>query len=437
MKKVEKVSIAGISFSLDSDAYVSLRAYLDSLDSHYDADPDGGEIIADIEARIAELILDEQVYTKIVSKELIDSIVAQLGSAEEIDDDVATDGAPSWSLGRDEGSGVIQKRLYRSSEHKVFGGVCGGLAEYFNVSVIWPRLVFLLPVILSIVFIPFGWRVWFKFDDFVDNWFGVFLLTYVVLWIAMPIARTPRQKLEARGEKITPSSIRQNLQQRANTPSGKKAASVAAEILTVLGRIVLFFVKFVAACVAFGFLVTAVAIMVVMIVAPFTPWMLHLPSWMDGLNMLSGLGFAELVWFCVMIPLLWLGVELMCFVLGRRRGSGRGFRFATFGLWILAVVWLIVVMVSNASYLREQFRGGNRFEFWEQHWGWGDNRSDHDSEQWRKEVRRIETLPADGVSDSLSTGVSDSLPAGDDSDFDADMRKLEEDMRELERDFTD
>ncbi len=31
MKKVEKVSIAEISFTLDNDAYVALKQYLDSL----------------------------------------------------------------------------------------------------------------------------------------------------------------------------------------------------------------------------------------------------------------------------------------------------------------------------------------------------------------------------------------------------------------------
>lgn len=33
------------------------------------------------------------------------------------------------------------KRLYRSKENKVVAGVCGGIAEYFNVDSVWIRLV--------------------------------------------------------------------------------------------------------------------------------------------------------------------------------------------------------------------------------------------------------------------------------------------------------
>jgi hypothetical protein len=42
---------------MELDAYQALNDYIDSLKRTYEGDPDGEEIIADIEARIAELIL--------------------------------------------------------------------------------------------------------------------------------------------------------------------------------------------------------------------------------------------------------------------------------------------------------------------------------------------------------------------------------------------
>lgn len=42
---------------MDTDAYEALEAYLDSLKKSYKDTADGAEIVADIEARIAELIL--------------------------------------------------------------------------------------------------------------------------------------------------------------------------------------------------------------------------------------------------------------------------------------------------------------------------------------------------------------------------------------------
>jgi phage shock protein C len=44
------------------------------------------------------------------------------------------------------------KRLYRSAHNKVFGGICGGLGEYFSVDATILRLVWLLVVIFTGVF---------------------------------------------------------------------------------------------------------------------------------------------------------------------------------------------------------------------------------------------------------------------------------------------
>lgn len=55
-------------------------------------------------------------------------------------------------------------RLYRSRTHRVFGGVAGGLADYFNVDVILMRLLFV------IVFFAGGGGV----------------IIYIVLWIITP-----------------------------------------------------------------------------------------------------------------------------------------------------------------------------------------------------------------------------------------------------------
>ncbi|MBQ1981022.1 MAG: hypothetical protein II226_07030, partial [Alistipes sp.] len=84
MNKVKKCSIAGVSFTLETDAYETLNAYIDSLRNAYKGNPDGEEIIADIEARIAELILSTLPADSVVAKPLIDNIIRQLGSADEI-----------------------------------------------------------------------------------------------------------------------------------------------------------------------------------------------------------------------------------------------------------------------------------------------------------------------------------------------------------------
>ena len=82
MKEVKKCSISGVAFTMDADAYEALETYLESLKTTYKDTADGAEIVADIEARIAELILSAQDNTRIVEKPLILNIIRQMGSAD-------------------------------------------------------------------------------------------------------------------------------------------------------------------------------------------------------------------------------------------------------------------------------------------------------------------------------------------------------------------
>jgi phage shock protein PspC (stress-responsive transcriptional regulator) len=113
----------------------------------------------------------------------------------------------------------ITKRLYRSAEDKVISGVCGGLAAYFNVGTWVPRLIFALPLIIGLVSGPFN----FWWNDGFDFWWGpkvitgslgsTLFLTYIILWIALPVAVTSAEKLEMRGEKVDLNSIRDTVKE--------------------------------------------------------------------------------------------------------------------------------------------------------------------------------------------------------------------------------
>ncbi len=61
------------------------------------------------------------------------------------------------------------KRLYRSKEDKVIAGVCGGIAEYFEIDPVWVRLIGIVSVFLN----------------------GVGVLAYIILWILVP--ENPKQ----------------------------------------------------------------------------------------------------------------------------------------------------------------------------------------------------------------------------------------------------
>ncbi len=55
MKKTFTINISGTVFHIEEDAYDVLQKYLINLKNHFGVDEEGKEIIADIEARIAEI----------------------------------------------------------------------------------------------------------------------------------------------------------------------------------------------------------------------------------------------------------------------------------------------------------------------------------------------------------------------------------------------
>src|SRR5215510_5785042 len=42
---------------------------------------------------------------------------------------------------------------------------------------------------------------------------GTFFLAYVILWMVLPVAHSPYEKMEMRGEKVDVNTIRQNVQE--------------------------------------------------------------------------------------------------------------------------------------------------------------------------------------------------------------------------------
>jgi len=102
----------------------------------------------------------------------------------------------------------IRKRLYRDTEDKVFGGVCGGLAKYFDINVSIPRVIFAAPFIFGLI-TSIG-RNFFLNGPVIIGGFsgGTFIMVYIILWIVLPEAITAHEKLEMKGEKIDLNSIR-------------------------------------------------------------------------------------------------------------------------------------------------------------------------------------------------------------------------------------
>lgn len=67
------------------------------------------------------------------------------------------------------------KRLYRSKKQRMIAGVCGGIAEYFNIDPVIPRLIAVLVLVGSA---------------------GSGLLAYIILWVVVPEAPAAKPKVK-------------------------------------------------------------------------------------------------------------------------------------------------------------------------------------------------------------------------------------------------
>lgn len=115
----------------------------------------------------------------------------------------------------------VGKRLFRNPDDKVISGVAGGLAAYFDKPSWAFRLIFAAPILLNILFgvlngIFFMWQRDIFPNVFIGSFSGTFILAYVILWIVLPEARSPFEKMEMRGEKVDVNRIRQNVQEGMN-----------------------------------------------------------------------------------------------------------------------------------------------------------------------------------------------------------------------------
>ena len=185
MKKTFTINISGTIFHIEEDAYEVLQKYLVNLKNHFGAGEEGKEIIADIEARIAEIFTDKSDEKKVVTLEMVNEVIAMMGTPEDFmeqedEEEVITSEAKR------------KKRLYRDPEHRVIGGVCGGLGAYFNMD----------PVIVRIIFVVlfFGTS-------------GAALLAYLILWIAVPKAINTAQRLEMRGQEANVKNIERSIKE--------------------------------------------------------------------------------------------------------------------------------------------------------------------------------------------------------------------------------
>jgi len=229
MKPTIKVSIGGFAFNLEEDAYRVLNNYLQALRNHFQGNPESDEIIADIEARLSELLLMRMSKNEgAVSLEDAQEIIKIMGNPKDFDDSASSTSTTGNPTENSTENFLRKKRLYRDIENKVIGGVCSGLGHYFRIDAAVIRLLFAGLFLFLFFFRNSGPSCL------------VVVGVYIILWIVMPAARTFNQKLVMTGAE---PSI-ENIEDRTQIPVRKYRGGGITTFFNVLLNIIVGIIAF-------------------------------------------------------------------------------------------------------------------------------------------------------------------------------------------------
>lgn len=202
MNKTVTINISGIVFHIDETAYEKLNQYLSALRSYFQNTEGKEEIMMDIESRIAEIFNTRFAKTRqVVLPADVDAMIEIMGNPEVFGAEADENNTQSENKSRDNQqkdfrqSSGRSKRIFRDPDDKVLGGVCSGLATYFNVDPLWFRLAFAGAFFLA----------------------GTGFLFYILLWIVIPEAKTTAEKLEMRGEPVNINNIEKNIKEELDS----------------------------------------------------------------------------------------------------------------------------------------------------------------------------------------------------------------------------
>ncbi len=343
MNKTVNINLANILFHIDEEAFIKLQHYLEAIRRSFSGTPGSDEIIADIEARIAELFQEKMENDRqVITMKEVEAVIAVMGQPEDymVDEDIFED-VPRAEKIR---PGRI-KRLYRDTDNKYIGGVCAGLEYYLGIDKLWIRLLFLLLA----VFTGFGF------------------IAYILLWILVPEAKTTSQKLDMTGEPVNISNIERKVKEGFEDVServknvdyekvGTKVKNGTRSFFDSLGDLILFVFKVIGKFIGILLIIIGATALIGLFIGMFTVGIadiIHIPG-VDFFDMLNSTVapfwlVSLMIFLAFGIPfffLLYLGLKIL---VNNLNSMGRVAKFSLLGLWLISLITLMVLGIQQAS----------------------------------------------------------------------------------------
>lgn len=334
MKRNITVNIFGSLYPMDEDAYAMLNAYISNMRDYFSRQPDGKEIADDIESRVAELMSELRLNgVEAISINHIQDIIERVGKPEQfIEEETETIEQEIPPIP----TSAPKKRLYRDSEHKVLGGVFAGLGCYLGINPLWLRLAYIL------MMFPFMINLGYSFPIIL-----LLICAYIVCWASIPLATTPADRLQMRGETVNLSNMCDEFLTSTRDLFSKETN------LDIDGRLTSGLITFLRwVCYAFAILILIACVagfiaIILSVVGAFAyPWtsardllgndfpiivvIESSPNWLIWTAVISFLIFTTIT--------LYLAVHFIFRVLGRIRPLSTSLRVVCLIIWVASIV---------------------------------------------------------------------------------------------------
>ncbi|MGK0253858.1 MAG: phage shock protein PspC (stress-responsive transcriptional regulator) [Mariniflexile sp.] len=356
MNKTVNINLAGVFFHIDEDAYLKLQRYLDAIKRSFTDSQGRSEIIADIEARIAELFSERvQNDKQVIRIKEVDEVISIMGQPEDylVDDEIFEDNPKSAHQRKSS----VSKKLFRDRNNSYIAGVASGLGHYLGIDAVWIRLIWILFTIGS------G---------------GTFIFIYILFWILVPEAKTTAEKIIMTGEPVNISNIEKKIKDGFETVSetvsgvaknvsdaaknvdlqkqGSKIKSSSKSFFDTIAEIIMFFFKIFAKFVGIILIIVGASAIIALIIGWFSVGVANIVN-IPGMDLVdianssnSPIWLASLLaFFAIGIPfffLFYLGLKIL---INNLKSIGNIAKFTLLGLWLFSIIGLIIMGIRQAS----------------------------------------------------------------------------------------
>jgi len=313
MDKVFQINLGGIIFTVEETAFEALKKYLEKLQNYFKNNEGASEIIADIEARMAELLQQKMgSNAKTVFMNDINEVIGIMGDIGQMEGGAGEEKTESNNAYQSPKQN-FNKKLRRNPYDESLGGVCSGIASYFDIDPVIVRVLFAAATIFYGTGILFYIILWMVIPQAKDDeaeymrtekqartrklfrnpdekaiggvcsglahyfgletvwvrlafvaaffFFGSGFLLYVVLWIIIPKAYTAADKLQMRGEPVDVKNIEREMKNTGGT-SQPRTQNISKNSGALRGIL-----KFIVGAIAFFFIACIIALLGVCIAA--------------------------------------------------------------------------------------------------------------------------------------------------------------------------